>query len=75
MLIGLYASYLLQEAQKRDVLIAPALENGYDLEYRKGFYLGVAMTGFKHPECGGEFIPRGSDISLNMRFSERLYSP
>lgn len=52
-----------------------ALENGYDLEYRKGFFLGVAMTGFKHPECGGEFIARGSDISLNMRFSERLYSP
>jgi hypothetical protein len=52
-----------------------ALENRYDLEYRKGFYLGVAMTGFKHPECGGEFIARGSDISLNIRFSERLYSP
>ncbi len=46
----------------------------FDLEYENRFYKGVLMTGFKHPNCGGEFIAKGSDIALNIRFEEKLYS-
>lgn len=37
-----------------------------------GVFEGQSLTGFKHPDCGGEFIAEGSEIRFNLR-RESIY--
>ena len=45
-----------------------------DLEYESGLFQGLKMTGFIHPDCGGEFIATPNPIRYHMRFTPKHYN-